>query len=86
MKGLTAYPQKRSMLTSRPVLSYYTRSSARHEKKKKFHQSEKERRLAVSFMAAHGRLRSENQSDARPLTLTFPVPAGYRLGNKDIDG
>ncbi|KAH3886246.1 hypothetical protein DPMN_010248 [Dreissena polymorpha] len=35
---------------------------------------------------AHRRLWSENRSEERLLTLTFPVPAGYRLGNEDIDG
>ncbi|KAH3890261.1 hypothetical protein DPMN_014335 [Dreissena polymorpha] len=31
-------------------------------------------------------LQNENRSEARLLTLTFPIPAGHRLGNGDIDG
>ncbi|KAH3831945.1 hypothetical protein DPMN_105218 [Dreissena polymorpha] len=41
MQDLTAYPQKRSRLTTRPVWIYYTISTVRYGKKKKFQQSGK---------------------------------------------
>ncbi|KAH3788970.1 hypothetical protein DPMN_167136 [Dreissena polymorpha] len=39
LQDLTAYLQKRLRLTRSPAWNYYTRSSARYEKKKKFQQS-----------------------------------------------
>ncbi|KAH3843401.1 hypothetical protein DPMN_116917 [Dreissena polymorpha] len=40
----------------------------------------------LSWKKAHGRLRSDNRSETRLLTLTIPVPADHRLCYDDLGG